>query len=148
MIENTKESSITLEVIETKSKKLSGKATKNGKTILLHSAYDPVKEADTLIKEIENDEELDLVFIFGIGGGYLINAVRKLNVPIAVIEPDINFFNSLIDNFKLDKILEDSKITFFIGGNDDEDIEKFISITTTKKSKIFHYKVLCFSISR
>ena len=45
---------------------------------------------------IENDEDLDLVFVFGMGGGYLINAVRKLNVSVAVIEPDINFFNTLI----------------------------------------------------
>ena len=136
MLNNAKESDITLQVIETKSQKPSAKAAKNGKQILLHSAYDPVKEANTLIKEIENDEDLDLVFVFGMGGGYLINAVRKLNVSVAVIEPDINFFNTLIDNFKLDKILEDDKITFFIGGNDDEDIE-FISLTTTKKVKFF-----------
>ena len=137
MLENAKESSITLEVIETKSQKLSAKASKNGKQILLHSAYDPVKEANTLIKEIENDEDLDLVFVFGIGGGYLINAVRKLNIAVAVIEPDINFFNLLIESFRLNRILEDSKITFFIGGSDDEDIEKFISLTTTKKVKFF-----------
>ena len=137
MLENAKDSDITLQVIETKSQKPSAKAAKNGKQILLHSAYDPIKEANTLIKEIENDEDLDLVFVFGIGGGYLINAVRKLNVAVAVIEPDINFFNTLIDNFKLDKILEDDKITFFIGGNDDEDIDKFISLTTTKKVKFF-----------
>ena len=137
MLNNAKESDIHLQVIETKSQKPSAKATINGKQILLHSAYDPVKEANTLIKEIENDEDLDLVFVFGIGVGYLINAVRKLNVSVAVIEPDINFFNTLINNFKLDKILEDDKITFFIGGNDDEDIEKFISLTTTKKVKFF-----------
>ncbi|AEM21181.1 hypothetical protein Bint_0552 [Brachyspira intermedia PWS/A] len=137
MLNNAKESDIILQVIETKSQKPSAKATKNGKQILLHSAYDPIKEANTLIKEIENDEDLDLVFVFGIGGGYLINAVKKLNVSVAVIEPDINFFNTLINNFKLDKILEDDKITFFIGGNDDEDIEKFISLTTTKKVKFF-----------
>ncbi|MEI0478578.1 motility associated factor glycosyltransferase family protein [Brachyspira pulli] len=137
MLENAKESSITLEVIETKSQKPSGKVIKNGKQILLHSAYDPIKEANTLIKEIENDEDLDLVFVFGIGAGYLVNAVRKLHIPVAVIEPSIDFFNTLIDNFKLDTILENNKITFFIGGNDDEDIEKFISLTTTKKVKFF-----------
>ena len=114
---------ISLEVIETKSKKYSAKVFKDGKSIFLHSAYDPEKEANTLIKEIENDT--DLIFIFGIGAGYLINAVKKLNVNIAVIEPSIKFFNLLIDNFKLDKILEDN-ITFFIGGDDIEDIEKFI----------------------
>ena len=137
MLENSKQSDITLEVIETKSQKPSGKVIKNGKQILLHSAYDPIKEANTLIKEIENDEDLDLVFVFGIGAGYLVNAVRKLYIPVAVIEPSIDFFNTLIDNFKLDTILENNKITFFIGGNDDEDIEKFISLTTTKKVKFF-----------
>ena len=60
--------------------------------------------------------------------------MKKLNVSVAVIEPSINFFNLLIDNFKLDKILEDN-ITFFIGGDDIEDIEKFISLTNTKKVK-------------
>ena len=137
MLEHSKQSDITLEVIETKSQKPSGKVIKNGKQILLHSAYDPIKEANTLIKEIENDEDLDLVFVFGIGAGYLVNAVRKLHIPVAVIEPSIDFFNTLIDNFKLDTILENNKITFFIGGNDDEDIEKFISLTTTKKVKFF-----------
>ena len=128
-----KEDDISLEVIETKSKNLSAKVIKNGKSVLLHSAYDPVKEANTLIKEIEDD--IDMVFVFGIGGGYLINALKKFN--IVIIEPSISFFNLLIDNFKLDKILEDSKITFFIGGNDIEDIEKFISLKTTKKVKFF-----------
>ena len=123
---------ISLEVIETKSKKYSAKVFKDGKSIFLHSAYEPEKEANALIKEIEKDT--DLIFIFGIGAGYLINAVKKLNVSVAVIEPSIKFFNLLIDNFKLDKILEDN-ITFFIGGEDIEDIEKFISLTNTKKVK-------------
>lgn len=125
---------ISLELIETKSKKYSAKVFKDNKSIFLHSAYDPEKEAETLIKEIEKD--LDLAFIFGIGAGYLINALKKLDVAVAVIEPSIKFFNLLIDNFKLDKILEDN-ITFFIGGDDIEDIEKFISLTNTKKVKFF-----------
>ena len=123
---------ISLEVIETKSKKYSAKVFKDGKSIFLHSAYEPEKEANALIKEIEKDT--DLIFIFGIGAGYLINAVKKLNVSMAIIEPSIKFFNLLIDNFKLDKILEDN-MTFFIGGDDIEDIEKFISLTNTKKVK-------------
>ncbi|TXJ60266.1 DUF115 domain-containing protein [Brachyspira aalborgi] len=129
---------ISLELIETKSKKYSAKVFKNGESIFLHSAYDPEKEANALINEIKNETEkdLDLVFIFGIGAGYLINAFKKLNINIAVIEPSIKFFNLLIDNFKLDKILEDN-ITFFIGGDDIEDIEKFISLTNTKKVKFF-----------
>lgn len=129
---------ISLALIETKSKKYSAKVFKNGKSIFLHSAYNPEKEANALINEIKNETEkdLDLVFIFGIGAGYLINAFKKLNINIAVIEPSIKFFNLLIDNFKLDKILEDN-ITFFIGGDDIEDIEKFISLTNTKKVKFF-----------
>ena len=129
---------ISLELIETKFKKYSAKVFKNGKSIFLHSAYDPEKEANALINEIkkETEKDLDLVFIFGIGAGYLINALKKLNINIAVIEPSIKFFNLLIDNFKLYKILEDN-ITFFIGGVDIEDIEKFISLTNTKKVKFF-----------
>ena len=129
---------ISLELIETKSTKYSAKVFKNGKSIFLHSAYDPEKEANALINEIkkETEKDLDLVFIFGIGAGYLINAFKKLNINIAVIEPSIKFFNLLIDNFKLYKILEDN-ITFFIGGDDIEDIEKFISLTNTKKVKFF-----------
>ena len=132
------DTNISLEIIETKTRKYSAKVFKNGKSIFLHSAYDPEKEASNLIKEIkkETENDLDLIFIFGIGAGYLINAVKKLNVSVAVIEPSIKFFNLLINNFKLDKILEDN-ITFFIGGEDVEDIEKFISLTNTKKVKFF-----------
>ncbi len=127
---------LSLEVIETKSEKKSAKVFFNNKQILLHSAYDPIKEANTLIKEIEeNKDDLDIVFIFGIGCGYLIDSIKKLNINIAVIEPSIYFFNLLINNFKLDKILSDYNITFFIGGNDIEDIEKYISLIQTKKVK-------------
>lgn len=135
---NKEDIDISLEIIETKTRKYSAKVFKNGKSIFLHSAYDPEKEASNLIKEIkkETENDLDLVFIFGIGAGYLINAVKKLNVSVAVIEPSIKFFNLLINNFKLDKILEDN-ITFFIGGEDIEDIEKFILLTNTKKVKFF-----------
>lgn len=131
---------ISLELIKTKTGKYSAKVIKNGKSIFLHSAYDPEKEANALINQIEmeNEKDLDLVFIFGIGAGYLINAARKLNISIAVVEPSVRFFNLLIDNFKLDKTLEDDKITFFITGNDKEDtgdMEKFISLTNTKKVK-------------
>ena len=135
---NKEDIDISLEIIETKTRKYSAKVFKNGKSIFLHSTYDPEKEANNLIKEIkkETENDLDLVFIFGIGAGYLINAVKKLNVSVAVIEPSIKFFNLLINNFKLDKILEDN-ITFFIGGEDIEDIEKFILLTNTKKVKFF-----------
>ena len=37
-----------------------------------------------------------IVFIFGIGCGYLIDSIKKLNINIAVIEPSIYFFNLLI----------------------------------------------------
>lgn len=124
-----------IEVFESKSSKLSARVIKNKKPILLHSAYNPVKEASILAKEIENDHLLDIVFVFGVGIGYLADAVRKFKVSIAVIEPSISFFNLLINNFILEKLLSDKNVTFFIGEDEIKDIETFISMKATKKIK-------------
>lgn len=130
------QSEFTIEVFSSKSLKYTAKVFKEGKTFLLHSAYDPFKEALTLVKEVENEEYLDLVFVVGLGIGYMADIVRKYDISVAVIEPSISFFNLLIDNFDLENILSDKKITFFIGEDETKDIETFISMTTTKKVKL------------
>lgn len=135
---HNKNENTSIEVSETKTKCLTAKVTKDGKTILLHSFYDPEKEANILAKEVENNKEIDLVFVIGIGAGYLINALRKIKsqTKIAVIEPSISFFNILIDTFPITNLLGDKDLTFFIGTDETKDIETFVSISSTKKVRI------------
>ena len=138
-INSTNESDNTsIEVLETKTKCYTAKITKNGKTTLLHSMYDPEKEASILAKEVEENTDVDLVFVIGIGAGYLVNALRKIKSQkkIAVIEPSISFFNILIDSFPISNLLADKDITFFIGADETKDIETFVSLTSTKKVRI------------
>ena len=127
-----------IEVLETKTKSYTAKITKNSKTTLLHSMYDPEKEASILAKEVEENSDIDLVFVIGIGAGYLVNALRKIKSQkkIAVIEPSISFFNILINSFPIANILSDKDITFFIGADETKDIETFVSLNSTKKVRI------------
>ena len=135
---NNSSDNIDIEIIDTKTKLLTGKVLKEGKQILLHSMYDPKKEAYMLAKEIENKDNLDLVFIIGGGAGYLIQAVReiKYDVKIALVEPSLSFFNTMINSFYLAKIFSDKNTFFFIGEDEIKDIETFISVSTTKSVQI------------
>lgn len=134
---NLSESSLSENILrsETKDKKPTASIFHEGKTLSLHSAYNPVKEAETLASEALKDKDVDTVFIFGIGAGYIINAIRKINneIKIAVIEPNYNYFFTALSLFNLKEIIEDKNIIFFIGENQLPDIETFISLVATKK---------------
>lgn len=135
------DSDISIEVVDTKvnktSKKQSAKIIKNNKTTLLHSIYDPEKEGNTLADEIVNDD-LDLIFVIGIGAGFLVEAIFNKNKckQVVAVEPNTSFFNLLINNLDISKTLSNKDILFFIGAHQEKDIEDFISLHPTKKVKV------------
>lgn len=135
--ENTE--NIKLNTLNTKINTLSAKIIFNEKEYPLHSLYDPKKEAKILVKEIEENNEISVVFLFGLGFGYQFNEIRNINkdIIIAVIEPSYQFFNLLIENFDFKNIFLDKNTAFFIGENEIKDIENFISLKSTKKVKMF-----------
>ncbi len=131
------------EVVETKDKKLSAKVVCQGKTINLHSAYNPIGENQKLAEDIFKDAEVNMVFLIGLGAGYLHNAIRKIShdISIAIIEPDYDMFFTLLHSFPLDSIIKDRNTIFFIGNNQLNDIEAYIAMSATKKVKIVSNRV-------
>ena len=127
-----------VELIETKDKKLSAKIRYENKSFNLHSAYNPLGESEKLAEGILKDGEVNMIFLFGIGAGYLHRAIRSINhdINIAIIEPDYDMFLTIINIFPLDKIFQDTHTIFFIGENQMGDIETFIAMSATKKIKL------------
>lgn len=131
------------EVLETKDKKLSAKVLHKGKTINLHSAYSPITENKKLAEDIFKDTEVNMVFLIGLGAGYLHKAIRNIShdINIAIIEPSYDMFFTLLNSFPLEDIIKDTNTIFFIGDNQINDIEAFIVMSATKKVKIVSNRV-------
>ena len=77
-------------------------------TVYLHSTYDPIREADTIISEycaeIE-DGDVHVVF-YGIGLGYHIEAFCKLypRVPFSIFEPVPEVLNCYLNRRDLEDL--------------------------------------------
>lgn len=67
------------------------KVVENEDRQYMHSKYDPVAEAETLIKKIEGLENYNHILFIGTGLGYHINSLLKKNpdISFSIYEPDI-----------------------------------------------------------
>ncbi len=93
---------------------------KEGKILLLHSKFDPKKEAQRLIGEIDNNH--NLFIIMGFGFAYHIETLQdKLpkNSAILVLEKDYHIINKAIASRDLTAIFEDKRIILLIDPNED-----------------------------
>ncbi|MCH3964322.1 MAG: DUF115 domain-containing protein [Clostridium sp.] len=116
---------ITVKKIMTKNH--SNNITKNisGKGFIIHSQYDPWYQAKFIAKNVFENKP-DIVFLFGLGLGYELKEMIKLNSNIRyfIVEPDEEIFKLLLE-------IEDIKYLFnkvnvhFILGNSSEKIGKF-----------------------
>ena len=93
--ENTNESKVILEDTKTSDKTL--KIEKDNSMIYLHSKYNPLREAESIIDNLgerENIDEDTYVIFYGIGLGYHINvfAGRYPDVEFSIYEPSIEVF--------------------------------------------------------
>ncbi len=107
------------EVVVSKDNKLSAKINYQNKTLSLHSLYSPTSEAQKLAADILKDSEINMLFLIGMGAGYLHRAIRNISkdISIAIIEPCYNMFFTMLNSFPLQSVIEDKNTIFFIGGN-------------------------------
>ena len=106
-----------VEILETKVGVPTLRVRKNtGQTILLHSAYDPFKEAKNFIEGYNLEDTLFLI-ILGFGLGYHVKEILK-TCPwlrlIAVIEPQVSLFKLAINLLDLSSVLSSSKIKLIL----------------------------------
>ncbi|MBC3797062.1 motility associated factor glycosyltransferase family protein [Acetobacterium tundrae] len=99
-----KKSSIVLE--DTKNNYKTLKMTKGDKTLYLHSKYDPIREAESIIDKLEEREEIDTnshVIFYGLGLGYHIDAfVRRFpDTTFSLYEPSEEVFEIFLNYKKL-----------------------------------------------
>ncbi len=93
--------------------------TKNGR--LVHSSYDPRAEAESFI-DTQVPPDRSNVIVFGFGLGYHVCAAarrRESFGKIFVIEPDMAMFKAALEAVDLTEILEDSRVSFFVGVSQD-----------------------------
>ena len=98
--ENTNESKVILEDTKTSDKTL--KIEKDNSMIYLHSKYNPLREAESIIDNLEERESIDedkYIIFYGLGLGYHIDAFasRYPNVEFSVYEPSIEVFRHFLE---------------------------------------------------
>jgi len=98
--DETEKSLITLE--DTKNNKKTLRIEKDEKSLYLHSKYDPIREAETIIDKLEEREEIDdesQVIFYGLGLGYHIDSFIKRfpDTAFSIYEPSIEVFKQFLE---------------------------------------------------
>ncbi|WP_414733588.1 motility associated factor glycosyltransferase family protein [Acetobacterium carbinolicum] len=99
-----------------------------GKSIYVHSKYDPLKEAVILIDNLETNEPINPdthVVFFGLGLGYHIDEFvnRYPNINFSIVEPSMEVFVHYLNCKLAKKIFTNELVSFVIG----DDITTFLN---------------------
>lgn len=102
--EKIEKSTILLE--DTKSNNKTIRVEKDGRTSYLHSKYNPLREAESIIDKLEEREDIDEdthVIFYGLGLGYHIEAFvnRYPDVEFSLYEPSLEVFYHFLDSANL-----------------------------------------------
>ncbi|MBY0123461.1 motility associated factor glycosyltransferase family protein [Bacillus sp. S/N-304-OC-R1] len=95
------------EVIDTKSGQKTIQVLMNGSMQLLHSKYDPKKEAEKFISQFENIvDKYEHVLFYGVGFGYHIKEfmIKYPTFTYSLYEPEIEVFYQFVKNCNLREI--------------------------------------------
>jgi spore maturation protein CgeB len=97
-----------LEILETKT----GMKSLRVDNSLLHSLYDPVKEAEEWVKHYEeNINTGSLIFVLGFGFGYhILELCKKTQKGITVFEPRLEIIRAALESVCLTPVLERVRI--------------------------------------
>lgn len=82
---------------------------RDGRTVYLHSKYDPIHEAEKLVERYSEDlSEKEHVFFYGIGLGYHVEEIAKKfpHLTMTLFEPNIDIFNSLLKTISIKKLTD------------------------------------------
>jgi hypothetical protein len=99
----------------------SGSPTAVSRGALVHSRYDPAREAAQVV-EREADPEATVCIILGFGLGYAAEAFRSRfpATPLLVVEPDAEFFRAALASRDLSSLLSSAGTLFQVGGSPEE----------------------------
>ncbi|MFA7412438.1 MAG: 6-hydroxymethylpterin diphosphokinase MptE-like protein [Tissierellaceae bacterium] len=113
---------------------------KDGRRQYLHSKYNPIKEAETLIEEYKNVNENTTIIFYGTGLGYHIDLFLEKypKVNYYIYEPIPEILYSYLSHKSLQR-LPSKKMKNMVLGNDKESVTTFLSDLVDKTSKDLLY---------
>lgn len=118
--DNIKEDDISFELLDTISGQKTIRIDTGSRKQLLHSLYDPVKEAKRYCKNINFNKD-SLIIVFGIGLGYhILELCRNMskNTRIIVVEHHFNLFWNALNTVDFSEPVESGKVFFTCGDMD------------------------------
>jgi hypothetical protein len=99
---------VNVQVVPSKVSDLSLSITLEGRSLSIHSKYDPVNEAERFISQFKNVETYQHIFFYGIGLGYHIEAfIRKYpGKPFTVFEPEPLILERFMELFSIERLAD------------------------------------------
>lgn len=131
------QSKITIE--NTRNNQKTIKVRKDEKDFYLHSKYDPLREAETIINKLEERESIDEnshVVFYGLGLGYHIDLFTQKypNTTFSLYEPSVDVFQYFLDNINLMKLPNDS-LEILLLEYEPYQVDMFLNILFNKINK-------------
>lgn len=117
-----------------------GSLTAKRKNLLLHSKYNPEKEADNLVNRFDSEKKDTAIFLgFGLGYGPVEFAKKFPEPTLIIIEEDTATFFSALKAIDWSPVFEHKKLIFIIGASV-EQTAAVISNCSYSKTHIFKNK--------
>lgn len=116
-----------IEILESKQGSPTLQALIGERPMFLHSKYDPTQEAERIVDSLNDIEEYDHIFFYGLGLGYHVGELLKKypSKKYSIIEPNIEVFKKYLEQ-KLIKDLPIENLAFLKVGLTDNDVTSFI----------------------
>lgn len=117
-----------------------GSMTAKSGSLLLHSKYNPEREAEALADAFESEKHENAVFLgFGLGYGPIALAKKNPDATIILIERDSSRFFSALDALDWTPVLTHKKIVMILEATENE-AASLISRLKTETTKVFKTK--------
>ncbi|NLM16920.1 MAG: motility associated factor glycosyltransferase family protein [Candidatus Riflebacteria bacterium] len=120
---------------------------KSGKQHLMHSRYEPEKEAEALIAsaDLQNPK---LVAVMGVGLGYHLRALQKAieneNILTIIFEKDLHLFKEVVSKIDISDLLASEKTAWFVATEESEAYVKMFNMLTEGGVKVqLFLKTIC-----
>ena len=118
---------------------------KNNKGIefIIHSQYNPEYQAQFIAQNAVKDNP-DIIFLFGLGLGYELKKMIKLNnrVRYFVVEPDREIFKILLQNFDINFLFSKINIHFILGKRAEDIGDFYENVVGCEKSIKIKFVIL------
>jgi len=101
------------EILETPDGLLSMRCSDDGGNFLIHSRFDPIKEANGIIESASIDDKINVVILIGYGCGHLVRALLDQvsdKVKIVVVEPDLAALTWYLMHQDASEVLSDDRV--------------------------------------